>query len=170
MWGQIRSYRVKVGPKLFGRCIWSDWTYYMKPKTTNSKLSFHSNEPSCNKPETEFSPRTQAKSTYVILTSILSNLIYFDSILQLSKSIKTMKAIKTMKKLSNYENLSKILTAVKNRRTQFIFTKSEKHITYKALSVTTNVVGLQTDDVDHVDQNSSAHVARVSVCILMLLS
>ena len=31
----------------------------------------------------------------------------------------------------------------------------------KPLSVTTNVVGLQTDDADHVDQNSSAHVARV---------
>ena len=31
----------------------------------------------------------------------------------------------------------------------------------KPLSVTTNVVGLQTDDVGHVGQNSSAHVARV---------
>ena len=31
----------------------------------------------------------------------------------------------------------------------------------KPLSVTTNVVGLQTDDADHVGQNSSAHVARV---------
>ena len=31
----------------------------------------------------------------------------------------------------------------------------------KSLSVTTNVVGLQTYDADHVDQNSSAHVARV---------
>ena len=30
----------------------------------------------------------------------------------------------------------------------------------KLLSVTTNVVGLQTDDAGHVDQNSSAHVAR----------
>ena len=28
-------------------------------------------------------------------------------------------------------------------------------------SVTMNVVGLQTDDAGHVDQNSSAHVARV---------
>ena len=33
----------------------------------------------------------------------------------------------------------------------------------KPLSVTTNVVGLQTDDADHVGQNSSAHVARVVV-------
>ena len=31
----------------------------------------------------------------------------------------------------------------------------------KPLSVTTNVVDLQTDDAGHVDQNSSAHVARV---------
>ena len=31
----------------------------------------------------------------------------------------------------------------------------------KPLSVTTNVVGLQTDEAGHVDQNSSAHVARV---------
>ena len=30
----------------------------------------------------------------------------------------------------------------------------------KPLSVTTNIVGLQTDDADHVGQNSSAHVAR----------
>ena len=29
------------------------------------------------------------------------------------------------------------------------------------LSVATNVVGLQTDDAGHVDQNSSAHVALV---------
>ena len=32
---------------------------------------------------------------------------------------------------------------------------------FKPLSVTTNVVGLQTDDADHVDQNSSAHVACI---------
>ena len=31
----------------------------------------------------------------------------------------------------------------------------------KPLSVTTNVVGLQTDDAGHVDRNSSAHVAHV---------
>ena len=31
----------------------------------------------------------------------------------------------------------------------------------KPLSATTNVVGLQTDDADHVGQNSSAHMARV---------
>ena len=31
----------------------------------------------------------------------------------------------------------------------------------KPLSVTTNVVGLQSDDADQVSQNSSAHVARV---------
>ena len=31
----------------------------------------------------------------------------------------------------------------------------------KPLSVTTNVVGLQTDNAGHVGQNSSAHVARV---------
>ena len=31
----------------------------------------------------------------------------------------------------------------------------------KPLSVTTNVDGLQTDDADHVGQNSSAHVAHV---------
>ena len=31
----------------------------------------------------------------------------------------------------------------------------------KPLSVTTNVVGLQTDDEGHVDRNSSAHVAHV---------
>ena len=31
----------------------------------------------------------------------------------------------------------------------------------KALSVTTTVVGLQTDSAGHVSQNSSAHVARV---------
>ena len=31
----------------------------------------------------------------------------------------------------------------------------------KRLSVTTSVVGLQTDNVGHVGQNSSAHVARV---------
>ena len=31
----------------------------------------------------------------------------------------------------------------------------------KPLSVTKNVVGLQTDDADHVCQNSSAYVARV---------
>ena len=31
----------------------------------------------------------------------------------------------------------------------------------KPLSVTTNVVGLQTDDVSHMGQNSSADVARV---------
>ena len=31
----------------------------------------------------------------------------------------------------------------------------------KPLSVTTNVVGLQTDDAGHVDQNLNAHVARV---------
>ena len=33
--------------------------------------------------------------------------------------------------------------------------------TVKPLSVTTNVVGLQTDDTGHVGQNSSAHVARI---------
>ena len=32
---------------------------------------------------------------------------------------------------------------------------------FKPPSVTKNVVGLQTDDADHVGQNSSAHVARV---------
>ena len=32
---------------------------------------------------------------------------------------------------------------------------------FKPLSVTTNVVGLQTDDVGHVGQKSSAHVASV---------
>ena len=32
---------------------------------------------------------------------------------------------------------------------------------FKPLSVTTIVVGLQTDNADHVGQNSSAHVARV---------
>ena len=31
----------------------------------------------------------------------------------------------------------------------------------KPLSVTTNIVGLQTDDAAHVCQNSSAQVARV---------
>ena len=31
----------------------------------------------------------------------------------------------------------------------------------KPLSITTNVVGLQTDDAAHVCQNSSAHVASV---------
>ena len=31
----------------------------------------------------------------------------------------------------------------------------------KPLSVTTNVVGLQTDDAGHVGKNSSAHEARV---------
>ena len=31
----------------------------------------------------------------------------------------------------------------------------------KPLSVTTNVVGLQTDDAGQVGQNSSAHVARI---------
>ena len=31
----------------------------------------------------------------------------------------------------------------------------------KPLSVTTNVVGLQTDDAGSVGQNSSAHVARI---------
>ena len=31
----------------------------------------------------------------------------------------------------------------------------------KPLSVTMNVVGLQTDDAGHVDGNSSAHVAHV---------
>ena len=36
-------------------------------------------------------------------------------------------------------------------------TRSEQ----KPLSVTTNVVGLQTDDAGHVDQNSSAYVARI---------
>ena len=34
-------------------------------------------------------------------------------------------------------------------------------ILLKPLSVTTNVVGLQTDDAGHVSQNSSAHVAHV---------
>ena len=32
---------------------------------------------------------------------------------------------------------------------------------FKPLSVTTNVVGLQTDDAGHVGQNSSTHVTRV---------
>ena len=31
----------------------------------------------------------------------------------------------------------------------------------KPLSVTTNIVGLQTDDADYVGLNSSSHVARV---------
>ena len=31
----------------------------------------------------------------------------------------------------------------------------------KPLSVTTNAIGLQTDDAGHVGQNSSAHMARV---------
>ena len=31
----------------------------------------------------------------------------------------------------------------------------------KPLSVTTNVVGSQTDDAGHLGQNSSAHLARV---------
>ena len=35
------------------------------------------------------------------------------------------------------------------------------HPTLKPLSVTTNVVGLQTDDAGSVGQNSSAHVARI---------
>ena len=34
-------------------------------------------------------------------------------------------------------------------------------IQLKPLSGTTNVVGLQTDDVGNVDKNSSAHMARV---------
>ena len=34
-------------------------------------------------------------------------------------------------------------------------------ILLKPLSVTTNVVGLQTDDAGYVGQNSSAHVAHV---------
>ena len=34
-------------------------------------------------------------------------------------------------------------------------------IYFKPLSVATNVVGLQTDDVGHVGQNSSGHVACV---------
>ena len=42
-----------------------------------------------------------------------------------------------------------------------LFPSSRAYILLKPLSVTTNVVGLQTDDTDHVDQNSSAHVARV---------
>ena len=38
----------------------------------------------------------------------------------------------------------------------------ERYCRYlKPLSVTKNVVGLQTDDVGHVGQNSSAHVACV---------
>ena len=36
-----------------------------------------------------------------------------------------------------------------------------KFWSFQPLSVTTNVAGLQTDDVDHVGQNSRAHVARV---------
>ena len=32
---------------------------------------------------------------------------------------------------------------------------------FKPLSVTTNVVSLQTDDAGHVGQNSSAHVAHI---------
>ena len=40
--------------------------------------------------------------------------------------------------------------------------KSQKALSLsKPLSVTTNVVGLQTDDAGHVCQNSSAHVAHV---------
>ena len=36
-----------------------------------------------------------------------------------------------------------------------------KLVSLKPLSVTTNVVSLQTEDADHVGQNSSARVARV---------
>ena len=40
--------------------------------------------------------------------------------------------------------------------------KGHPRINLKPPSVTTNVVGLQTDDAGgHVDQNSSAHLARV---------
>ena len=35
---------------------------------------------------------------------------------------------------------------------------------FKPLSVTTNVVGLQTDDAGHVGQKSSAHVAFIVGC------
>ena len=38
---------------------------------------------------------------------------------------------------------------------------SEINATLKPPSVTKNVVGLQIDDVGHVDRNSSADVARV---------
>ena len=78
-----------------------------------------------------------------ILTSIFSNLIYlnnssiqyynYEKLSKLSKLWKLSKLgishqmIKTMKKLS------KIWTAIKNRRTQSIFTKSEKYITFKSI-------------------------------------
>ena len=39
--------------------------------------------------------------------------------------------------------------------------KQYRLVCLKPLSVTTNVVGLQTDDADHVGQNSSAHVVNV---------
>ena len=38
---------------------------------------------------------------------------------------------------------------------------TESPKTFKPLSVTTNVVGLQTDDAGHLRQNSGAHVDRV---------
>ena len=41
------------------------------------------------------------------------------------------------------------------------FIAYEIYTSLKPLSVTTNVVGLQTDDAGNVDKNSSAHMARV---------
>ena len=46
---------------------------------------------------------------------------------------------------------------------QFFYSNIQKFLrsTLKHFSVTSNVVGLQTDDAGHVGQNSSAHVAHV---------
>ena len=49
-----------------------------------------------------------------ILTSILSNIIYFDdSILQLSKAIKTMKSYQNYESYQNYQNYEKAIKTMK---------------------------------------------------------
>ena len=108
-----------------------------------------------NKPESEFSPRTRAKSTYFDFNTLI--LIYFDnsSIIQdynyeklsklwkLSKAIKIMKelsklwksyqnyekAIKTIKKLSKLWKAIKFMNSYQKQDNSIYFTKSEKYIT-----------------------------------------
>ena len=56
------------------------------------------------------------------------------------------------------------LQSIKHRNVVFKLPKpviSKNGEKYKPLSVRTNVVGLQTDDISHLSQNSSAHVVRV---------
>ena len=63
--------------------------------------------------------------------------------------------------LKEVESCSRPFFCLSHIRISVLIDTFEAILALWPLSVTTNVVGLQTDDADHAGQNSSAHVARV---------